>query len=158
MEEKTVHKIFKTITILKGIYGLFEILFGFMFLILSEEFISLSIASIIQWKFLGNTDSPIIHYISQFGVEYSLSIKLFLSLYFISHGIINLTLAYGILKKPHIAYPLSLVVLIGFLIYQVYSYFVSYSYWMLLFIIFEVIFIGLLIYEYNLRIKRLSLK
>jgi len=153
---KTAHKIFKTVIILKGIHAIIEILLGITLLILSRKFISDVIVVIVEQRLVGDPDFFISQYISQFGIDLSLSIKLFFSFYLISHGIVNLSLVYGVIKKPSIAYPISFAVFIGFLIYQAYDYFVSSSLWMLLIILFDVLFIVLLFYEYNNHLKKYS--
>jgi uncharacterized membrane protein len=155
-KQKTVHQVFKTITILKGIHAIIEILLGITLLILSKEFISNVIIISVDGRLVGDPSGIIARYISQFGVDLSLSIKLFFSFYLIGHGIVNFSLVYGIIKKPSIAYPISLVAFIGFLIYQTYSYFISSSLWMLLIILFDILFIGLLFYEYHHHLKKYS--
>ena len=155
-KEKAVHKVFKTITILKGIHAIIEVLLGIILLILSKEFISNGIIYFVEGKFLGDPDWFIAQYISQFGIDLSLSIKLFFAFYLISHGIVNLSLVYGIIKKPSLAYPVSLIIFVGFLIYQIYDYVLTHSLWMLGIILFDILFVGLLFYEYNTHLKRYS--
>lgn len=154
--QKAIHNIFKTITILKGIHALIEILLGVILLILSKEFISNVIVAFVEGRFVGNPSSFIAHHISQFGMGLSLGIKLFLAIYLISHGIVNMSLVYGIIKKPFWAYPISIVLFIGFVIYQTYSYFILPSAWLLLLTFFDILFIGLVLYEYNHLLKKYS--
>ncbi|MDD5192020.1 MAG: DUF2127 domain-containing protein [Candidatus Nanoarchaeia archaeon] len=153
---KTVHKVFKTITILKGIHAIIEILLGIILLILNTEFISNTIVAFIEGRLVGDPSSFIAQYISQFGIDLSLSIKLFLSLYLLIHGVVNLSLVYGIIKKPFWAYPLSIVLFIGFIIYQAYSYLIFPSAWLLFLTLFDILFIGLVFYEYHLLLKKYS--
>lgn len=155
-KQKAVHKVFKTVTILKGIHAIIEILLGVVLLILSKEFISNVIVAFVDGRFAGDPNGFIAQYISQFGIDLSLSIKLFFAFYLIGHGIVNLSLVYGIIKKPSFAYPISLVAFTGFLIYQTYDYFESSSLWMLLIILFDILFIGLLFYEYHHHLKEYS--
>lgn len=153
---KAVDKIFKTITILKGIHAIIEILLGITLLILSKEFISNVILAFVEGKFVGDPSSFIANYISQFGIDLSLGIKLFLSFYLLIHGVINLSLVYGIIKKPFWAYPISIVLFIGFIIYQAYSYFILPSAWLLFLTLFDILFIGLVFYEYHHLLKEYS--
>lgn len=151
-----VHKAFKTLTILKGIHAIIEILLGITLFILSKEFIANTIIALVEGRLVGDPSSFIAQYISQFGINLSFDIKLFFAIYLVSHGIVNLSLVYGIIKKPFIAYPISLLIFIGFLIYQIYSYFISHSIWMLVITLFDILFIALLFYEYNRHLKRYS--
>jgi uncharacterized membrane protein len=153
---KTVHKVFKTVTILKGIHAIIELLLGIALLILSKEFISNAIVAFVEGRLAGDPSSFIAQYISQFGIDLSLGIKLFLSLYLLTHGVVNLSLVYGIIKKPFWAYPISIVLFIGFIIYQAYSYFILPSAWLLFLTLFDILFIGLVFYEYHILLKRYS--
>ena len=156
-KRKTVHTVFKTITILKGIHAIIEILLGITLLILSKDFISNVIIALVEGRLAGDPSGFIAKYISQFGIDLSLGIKLFFSLYFGIHGIVNLSLVYSIIKKPTIAYPVSLVVFIGFLIYETYSYFISSSIWLLSLALFDFFFIALLFHEYRHHLQKYSL-
>lgn len=152
-KERTVHKVFKIITILKGIHAILVILTGIILLIISKELISNIIIFLVKTGFVGDPSSSIAQYISQFGINFSSNIKLFISLYLIGHGVVGLSLVYGIIKKPSLAYPISLVIFIGFIIYQIYDYFILPTMLLLLFTLFDILFVGLLFYEYNHLLK-----
>ncbi len=157
MEEiKTAHRVFKTITILKGIHALLEILLGIFLLILTKEFISSTIVVFVEGRFAGDPSGFIAQYITQFGIDLSLGIKLFFAFYFGIHGVVNFSLVYGITKRPSFAYPISLLIFIGFLIYESYSYFIFASLWLFLITFFDILFIGLLFYEYHHHLKKYS--
>jgi len=154
--QKTVHKVFKTVTILKGIHAIIELLLGITLLILSEEFISNTIVAFVEGRLAGDPSNFVAQYISQFGIDLSLGIKLFLSFYLLGHGVVNLTLVYGIIKKPFWAYPISIILFIGFIIYQAYSYFILPSAWLLFLTLFDILFIGLVFFEYSHLLKKYS--
>ncbi len=99
-KRRTVHAVFKTITVLKGVHAIIEIILGLALLILTKEFISSAIVAFIEGRLAGDPTGFIAKYITQFGIDLSLSIKLFFAFYFIIHGIVNLSLVYGIIKKP----------------------------------------------------------
>lgn len=153
---KTAHKVFKALTILKAIHAIIEIFLGIVLLILSKEFISNMIVAFIEGRLAGDPSNFIAQYITQFGIDLTLGIKLFFSFYLISHGIVNFSLVYGIIKKPSFAYPISLVAFIGFLIYQTYDYIFTHSLWMLFLILFDIVFIILLFFEYHHHLKKYS--
>ncbi len=155
-EIKVVHKVFKTITVLKGIHAIIEILLGIALFILSKEFISSLIVVFVQGRLAGDPTSFIARHISQFGIGLSLGIKLFFSVYLVTHGLVNLSLVLGIIKKPSLAYPVSLLVFIGFLVYEIYSYFIIASIWLLVITLFDILFIGLLFYEYHHHLEKYS--
>ena len=49
-------------------------------------------------------------------------LKLFISLYLLSHGIVKLGLIIALWKEKRWAYPLAIVVFGGFIVYQIYKY------------------------------------
>ncbi len=152
-EENSVDKIFRAITLLKGIHAIIEIISGILLFIISKDFIAKTIVTVVDGGIVGNPNGFVIHHISQFGVNLTIAIKLFFAFYLLIHGIVNLTLVYGIIKKPFWAYPISLVLFIGFIIYQAYSYFILPSKWLLFLTIFDSFFIWLVFYEYHKLLK-----
>jgi uncharacterized membrane protein len=155
-KQEAVHSVFKTITILKGIHAVIEILLGVILLILSKEMISNIIIYFVAGRLAGDPSGFVARHVTQFGIDMYFGMKLFFAVYLGSHGIVNLSLVYGIIKKPFIAYPISIVVFIGFLIYQAYSYFTITSVWLLVITLFDAVFIVLLFYEYNNHLKNHS--
>lgn len=152
-KHQVVHKIFKTITILKGIHAIIEILLAILLLILSKEFISNVIVAFVEGRLAGEPTGFLAQYLTHIGLSLTLSIKLFFAIYLGIHGIVNLSLVYGIIKRPSIAYPVSLIIFIGFVIYQAYSYFILSSIWLLVLTLFDIFFILLLFYEYSKHLK-----
>ncbi|PIN93228.1 hypothetical protein COU54_03830 [Candidatus Pacearchaeota archaeon CG10_big_fil_rev_8_21_14_0_10_31_24] len=150
---KIVHNFFKIVVTLKFIHAIIELLLGTALLLLTHKFISEIIVILVKERFVGDPDFFISQYISQFGIDFSLSIKLFFAVYLIIHGLVNISMVYGVIKKPSLAYPISLIVFIGFLIYQIYDYIFTGSLWMLGIIIFDILFIILLFYEYGVHLK-----
>lgn len=152
-EENAIDKVFKTITLLKGIHAIIEIISGILLFMISKEFIAWTIVKFVDGGIVAGADNFIIQYITQFGLDLTLATKFFFGVYLLSHGIVNLSLVYGIIKKPFWAYPISILFFIGFIIYQTYSYFILPSGWLLFLTIFDIFFIGLVFYEYNRLLK-----
>ena len=69
--------------------------------------------------------------------------------FLLSHGVVKLVLVYCLLRKFHRAYPWAIVVLSGFLIYQVYVVVASPSLGMVLFAILDAAIIVLVYKEYR---------
>ena len=153
---KSVDKLFNVVVVLKVIHATIEIILGVTLFILTKEFISSTLLFIVAEKLAGGPSSFLAQYLTRVGLHLSFAIKLFFSIYLLGHGLVNLSLIYGISRKPFIAYPLSLLIFFGFLIYQIYSYLQSYSLWMLLITLFDSLFIILLLYEYNHHLKKYS--
>jgi uncharacterized membrane protein len=153
---KAVDKLFTFIILLKGIHASIEIFLGIVLFVLSEETIANVIIAFVEGRLAGDPTGFVAGHITQFGIDLSFGVKIFLAVYLLSHGIVNLTMVYGVIKQPSWAYPISLVLFIGFLIYQIHSYLEISTAWMLTITILDILFIVLLFYEYNNHLKKYS--
>ncbi len=72
--------------------------------------------------------------------------------YFFSHGIVKIILVWGLLTNRLWAYPLAIVLLSGFSLYQIYDLFVHFSWFTVLLLIVNIITITFISREY-LQIK-----
>ena len=151
-----VDKVFKLTIILKGIHAFIEIFLGITLLVLTKEAISNGIAAFVEGRLAGDPSGFIAQHILQFGIDFSVGIKLFLAFYLCSHGIVNISMVYGIIKRPSYAYPISIVLFIGFMFYEANSYLLTSSLWLLMLTLFDILFLSLLFYEYDSHLKRYS--
>jgi len=89
-----------------------------------------------------------------FGQSFSVGTQYFAIIYFLSHGIVNLVVVLLLWKKLYGAYPVSIVALCGFIVYQVIEFFAGQSVLMLLLTALDVIIIVLTVLEYKDMQKR----
>ena len=81
----------------------------------------------------------------------------FYAAYLISHGLIKAVLVVGLLREQLVAYPLSLIALGGFIVYQLYRYSYTHAFGLLLLTGFDVVVVVLVWHEWRLLRKHLPL-
>jgi uncharacterized membrane protein len=82
--------------------------------------------------------------------EFSVDTKNFYAFYLLSHGIVKLALAVGLLRNKLWSYPASLVVLALFIIYQIYRFYYTQSVGLVVLTVFDVFVMVLIWHEYRL--------
>ena len=152
-KEKVLRKIFRIGIVLKWIFASLQLIGGVILLFISQNIITKIIISITQEELIEDSRDYIATHILQFGTHLSLSTKLIIALYLISHGIIKFYLLYGLWKNKLSAYPLSAVVFSLFLLYQLYRFGFTHSIWLLILSFLDVIYIYLIVHEYKLMKK-----
>lgn len=92
----------------------------------------------------------IAQYVGRLDTQLAAAGLTFLIIFLISHGVIKLALVYALLKKIVQAYPIALVILGLFLVYQVYVFIRAPTIGMAFFSILDAAIIGLVWREYRL--------
>lgn len=149
-KESAIRKVFRITIIFKWISAILQIIGGISLLLLSRNIIARIIVLLTQEELTEDSKDYIATHILQFGTNLSLSIKLIIAIYLLSHGIIKLYLLYGLWKDKIKVYPLSAVVFSLFLAYQLYRYQFSHSIWLLILSLIDIIYICLILHEYKL--------
>lgn len=135
--------------IIKGIDGILEILGGFLFLMINSTKLSNIVALITQHELSEDPNDLIAHFLLKIANEYSVSTQYFGFFYLLSHGIIKLFLICMLMLKKHWAYPLAIVFLVLFIVYQIYRYVIDHSFLLILLTVFDLIMIFLTWKEYK---------
>lgn len=149
LKESNIHFVFEVSILLKGFYAILEILGGFLVFFINGAYIINTVLLITQEELSEDPRDLFAHYLINASNNFSISSQHFIALYLLSHGIMKLFLIVGLLKKKLWAYPVSIVVFGLFIIYQIYRYFYTYSIWLLLLTIFDIIIIWLTMHEYK---------
>lgn len=132
---KYVHRFFLISVLIKGINGTLEIIGGLILLVFYGDRIDRFVELM--------TQSP-----AHTAPSY-VSPQLFASFFLLSHGIIKIFLIVNLLQRKLWAYPSAIIIFGLFTIYQAYRFVVTYSPWMLLLTIFDLIVIVLTYLEYR---------
>ena len=119
---KLEHEFFRVSIFLKGLYSFFEFLAGLILFFVTSKQIFIFIYNIFQSEFLQDVRDFIIKYMPPVVGNLPYQLKLFISLYLLSHGIVKLGLIIALWKEKRWAYPLAIVVFGGFIVYQIYKY------------------------------------
>ena len=119
---KLEHEFFRISIFLKGLYSFFEFLAGLILFFVTSKQIFIFIYDIFQSEFLQDVREFIINHMPHALGSLPESVKLFISLYLLSHGIIKLGLIIALWNEKKWAYPLAIVIFGGFIVYQIYRY------------------------------------
>ena len=147
-QEKIVNKIFRIGLVFKVIIAILQIVSGILLLLVNNNVISMSVASLTHEELTEDPRDYIATQILQFGTQFLPDAKLVIALYLLVHGGIKLYLLYGLWKNKLKTYLLSVAVFSAFLVYQLYKYQLNHSPWLLALNIFDAFYIGLILYEY----------
>lgn len=141
--------------IAKGLFALGETICGIALIFLTPDRLN----RLVSWVFgseLQETpkDWPVSH-IVVFGHSFTSGLQHYAVIYLLIHGIIKLVVITLLWKKQLWAYPLSIVVLIGFIVYQTVQFAFRHSVLMLLMTILDIAVVVLTIVEYkNMRARK----
>jgi len=147
-----VHRSFELGILLKGIDGILEIIGGVLLIFLNPARLNRLVVLLTQHELSQDPNDVISNFLLKLSASFSISSQHFGVIYLISHGAIKFILVSLLWKKKLWAYPLAIVSLILFIIYQIYRYTISNSVFLIFLTIFDVFMILLTYMEYN-RIK-----
>lgn len=151
------HKSFEIAILLKGLDGIFEIIGGVLLIFLTPNRLNKLIALLTQHELSEDPKDVIANFAIGLGSHFSLSSQHFGVFYLVSHGLIKLILITMLWKRKTWAYPLTVVSLLLFALYQVYRCTSSFSVFLVALTIFDIIMIVLTLIEYRnikLNLKR----
>lgn len=144
-DAKKLRKVFKITLYMNGIIAILDILAGFFF-----SYTGIITPILIKVSHIHG----VIGSVSNFILNMSSRVQIIGAFYFFSHGIVKLLLVWGLLTVRLWAYPISIIFLGGFSLYQLYEIiFVEFSGIITFFMIFNSIVTLLIIDEYK-RIKK----
>ena len=146
-EEKNIRRVFTISVLLKAANAVLEIIGGTLLLFTG------AVTNLIEYlargeliedpsDFLANSIQHYLPYLS----EHS---QLFAAFYLLSHGIIKIFLAVGLLRRKLWAYPSAIIVFILFILYQIYRYTYTHSIFLILLTIFDLFVVWLTWHEYK---------
>lgn len=146
------HKSFEIGILLKAIDGVLEIVGGILLLFLNPNRLSNLVAFLTQHELSEDPRDVIANFMIKLSLKFTVSTQYFGVFYLISHGIIKLVLIIFLWKRKTWAYPLTIVSLFLFIMYQIYRYTLYPSVGLVILTLFDVIMIILTFIEYK-RIK-----
>lgn len=155
--EKICHFLFKIGVVIKIIVSFGEIILGLMFYFLSYEVINKIVFFFVGEEFMENPRGFVWNYIFRELQNFFATPKSVWAFIFLSHGIIKMFVANGLLRNKLWAYPASAVIFALFIIYQLYQIHYNPSMFLELITIFDAALIALIMHEYRYK-KNCSLK
>lgn len=150
-KETLIHDFFEIGILLKGLDGALQIIGGFLLMFVNPTRLSKIVLLITQHELFEDPNDQISQYLIKLSNSFSINAQHFAIIYLLVHGLIKLTLYILLVNNKKGAYPIAIVSLSLFVIYQLYEYSISGSIFMMILTILDVIVILLTILEYRQR-------
>jgi uncharacterized membrane protein len=156
MNERRVHQIFEISVLLKGAHALIECIGGLVLAFVSTDAIKGLVNALTQEELTEDPNDFVATHLVSLAQNFTVSTQRFYAFYLLSHGVIKLLLVAGLLRNKLWAYPVSLVVLGLFIVYQLYRFSYTHGAGLIVLTIFDVIVMGLIWHEYRLVRRHLT--
>src|SRR5437899_9257328 len=150
MNERRIHQIFVISVLLKGAHALIECIGGLALAFVSTSAITRLVNALTQEELLEDPNDFVAAHLLSLAQNFTVSTQRFYAFYLLSHGIIKVFLVVGLLRNKLWAYPVSLVVLGLFIVYQLYRFSYTHGFGLIVLTLFDVIVMGLIWHEYQL--------
>jgi uncharacterized membrane protein len=147
--KRAAHAAFEIGIIFKGVDGVLEIAGAALLWLVRPEQLHRVVALLTQHELSEDPRDLIARALAQ-GVEHLTGGgRGFAAVYLLSHGVLKVWLVWALLKKKLWAYPVAILVFVGFGVYQMYRYAYSHSAAMLALTVLDVFVIALTFVEYR---------
>jgi uncharacterized membrane protein len=150
MNERRIHQIFEISVLLKGAHALIECIGGLILAFVSTSAITRLVNALTQEELIEDPNDFIAAHLLSLAQNFTVSTQRFYALYLLSHGVIKAFLVIGLLRNKLWAYPVSLVVLGLFIVYQLYRFSYTHGFGLIVLTVFDVFVVGLIWHEYRL--------
>lgn len=114
--------LFRTSVWLKGLDGVAETAGGIALWTVSPEWIVRVVGWITQDEIAEDPHDLVANYLRHIASHFSLGAEHFMSIYLLGHGIVKIVVVAALLRNKLWAYPVSLIVFGGFVMYQIYRF------------------------------------
>jgi len=143
------HRIARFLVYFKGIFGILELIIGIGLLVLGRK----AMNNILMWilNFEPFENHPrLMDNASRFVIEHVLgSLHLLIALYMIIHGLVAIAVVIALVHKKMWAFPAAGILLVLFIIYQIYRLTLAFSLILLILTLIDIAIIFFLRYEYR---------
>ncbi|KKW11580.1 MAG: hypothetical protein UY50_C0010G0005 [Parcubacteria group bacterium GW2011_GWA2_49_9] len=152
IKEKILHGLFELGLALKCFNGLWETLSGGILLFTSKATLENWFVALSYRELLEDPDDKVIGFIIGTLLNPETSTKVFVAIYILAHGLLNIFLAIQLYRKEHWAYPATVGIMSVLVLYQAYRILIHHSFILTVFTLCDIIFIYLTWHEYKHRI------
>jgi uncharacterized membrane protein len=146
---RLLHEAFEASLILKGLFALVETLSGLGLYFIGNA----TIKAVVDWltrnELVEDPGDLLARAAMRAAEGLSVDTQHFFAFYMASHGVVKLAMVAALAARVTWAYPVSIVVLFGFIAYQVHRYMVSPSVALILLTVFDLVVIALIWREYR---------
>ncbi|MGT2933600.1 DUF2127 domain-containing protein [Streptococcus catagoni] len=145
---------FKIMIFTKLAFAIGETLSGILLLVFKHQTIQNLIFILTSGQLKANPKAFIASHLVQLGTVITLSGQRMAALYLLLHGILKLLTLILLLRKKLWAYPLSILLFLGFIVYQMRDFFLTHHFSMIALTLFDLLIIILTWLEYKELKKR----
>jgi uncharacterized membrane protein len=156
MNEHRIHQIFTISVLLKGAHALIECIGGLALALISTSAITELVNALTQEELIEDPNDFVAAQLLTLAQNFTVSTQYFYAFYLLSHGVIKVFLVIGLLRNKLWAYPVSLVVLGLFIVYQLYRFSYTHGFGLIVLTVFDVFVMGLIWHEYRLVRRHLT--
>jgi uncharacterized membrane protein len=150
MNERRIHQIFEISVLLKGAHALIECVGGLVLAFVSTSAITSLVNALTQEELIEDPNDFVATHLLSLAQNFTVSTQRFYAFYLLSHGVIKVFLVIGLLRNKLWAYPVSLLVLGLFIVYQLYRFSYTHGFGLVALTVFDVMVVGLIWHEYRL--------
>ena len=155
---RLTHLSFEVGLLIKSVVALLETLSGAALIFLTPERMNTLIGWVSRNELSEDPTDWLMNYLLLFGRTFSVSAQQFSVFYFLSHGLVKLIVLFLLWRRKLWAYPLSIFVFLGFIVYQVVRFTSTHSAMLLVLTVLDAAMIALTILEWqSIRKTRRSL-
>ena len=143
------HALFEAGIALKAFNGMWEIISGTLALLVPREMILRGFYALAHGELLEDPHDRLVDLVGGFITTVPHGTRIFIALYILFHGIVNLFLAYNLYRNRLWAYPAAAGFMSLFLVYQCYRIYTHHSVVLTIISVIDIIFIALVLHEYR---------
>ncbi len=148
-DQRRIDTLFKLSLLGKAFDATTELVSGLALLFIKASWVLDAARWLSRHELADDPGDPIGHWLMQHAHALSVGTKDFWAAYLIGHAAAKYAVIYGLIKRISWAYPASIVVLLGFVAYQLYRYSYTHALSMLVLSAFDVFVIVLIVLEYR---------
>jgi uncharacterized membrane protein len=152
-KEKNWHDIFEVGILIKGIYGFVEVIAGLSLLFINTATLNNIFIALAKSELLEDPKDYFVNYFYLFLQHVSIDTKMFIALYILAHGAVKIFLAITLYKEKLWAYSIAIYFEIAFIAYQGYRLIYNHSPALMIFLLFDIIFLIIVWHEYNYKLN-----
>ena len=142
-------RVFDVSITLKGLDGVLEVIGGLLLLFLTPHRLNAIVVFLTQHELSQDPTDFLATHLLSYAQRYTASTALFLAVYLLSHGIIKIIIVVALLQQRLWSYPLAIVFLSLFIVYQIYRLALHMSLGLLALMLFDIFIVGLTVLEYR---------
>lgn len=149
LDESRIRLIYVWSLVLKGIDALAETLGGLALYFVGTEAITALVRTLTLHELTQDPHDLVANTLLNMAAGLSVDTKQFYALYLLGHGVIKLVMVGGLLAEKRWAYPLALIGMTAFIVYQLYRYTYTHSLGLIALTVFDLVIIALVWHEWR---------